>query len=231
LLEDVAAPGDRLGAMSGGTLTSGRRATLRAELLLSQPRPRGQRWLAALLVGSIAWGTSVARAEEIKPGGKAMVGGVLLGAEVVVIAESLIGIEPWWAYLLGGGLGAGAGSLLGYAGEESGSGGVAVGLLTLGALLVIPATIAVVHGTRYRPPKDELTSTQARTPRAPLAVAAPTRPHAFFSIDMQAPLRTPSVTLGVPTVQVRERVTAMEVAFFGAKQGAQFDVPVLDVRF
>src|SRR4051794_860844 len=66
--------------------------------------------IAALLACSMVTAYApAARAEEVSPTGKGMVGGGLLGAEVVTITESLIGIRNPWAYVIGGVVGAGGG--------------------------------------------------------------------------------------------------------------------------
>lgn len=91
-----------------------------------------------------------ARADEVPPTAKGIVGGALLGAEVVTITEGLIGVKPAWAYLVGGGLGAAAGGVGGYFVEQSVSDGVVpVAMLAGGLALVVPAIVISLNGMRY----------------------------------------------------------------------------------
>src|SRR5438270_12712780 len=50
----------------------------------------------------------------VTPTGKGIAGGILLGAEIVMIPEGAAGVDKWWAYLLGGVLGGAAGGVGGY---------------------------------------------------------------------------------------------------------------------
>src|SRR5579859_1494648 len=55
-----------------------------------------------------------ARADNVSPSGKGITGGGLLGAEVVTIIESLVGVRAGWAYVVGAVVGAGGGAAGGY---------------------------------------------------------------------------------------------------------------------
>ena len=93
-----------------------------------------------------------ARADEVSPTGKGIVGGGLLGAEAVTIVESLIGVRSGWAYVLGGVIGAGGGAVGGYFVEQNSSDGKApMYMLAGGMALVIPAIVLSLDATRYRP--------------------------------------------------------------------------------
>ncbi|HMI87635.1 MAG TPA: hypothetical protein VK550_26295, partial [Polyangiaceae bacterium] len=48
-------------------------------------------------------------AEEVPATGKGIVGGALLGGEVVMLVEAAFGVKSGWVYVLSGVLGAGAG--------------------------------------------------------------------------------------------------------------------------
>lgn len=165
-------------------------------------------------------------ADEVAPDAKGIIGGTLLGAEAVLIAEALLGVEPWWAYLLGGVAGGAGGATLGYFAEETGSGELAVGMLTAGMALAIPAAIAVVAGTKYRPP-DAPREDGARAHESQQARALPPLEQSGALVAIEGR----RVVLTVPAVQVRELYTRSQVAIFGAKQGTHVDVPVLNVRF
>src|SRR3974390_480039 len=68
-----------------------------------------------------------ARADDVSPTGKGIAGGVLLGAEVVTITESLVGVRAGWAYGVGALVGAAGGGVGGYFVEKGSSGGKAPG--------------------------------------------------------------------------------------------------------
>lgn len=91
-------------------------------------------------------------------------GGALLGSEVVVLGEALAHVDPVWAYLLGGGLGAAVGGYAGLLATEEANPDVSAYIVGAGALLLLP-TIVWVGNLRRHP-----------TPREPVSVP-PGRPH------------------------------------------------------
>jgi MFS family permease len=116
-------------------------------------RTRGALALSMLMTGGLfATFVPVAQADEVSPDGKGIVGGALLGAEVVTVTESLAGVRAGWAYGVFGGVGAVAGGLGGYFVERSSSDGQgAVYLLAGGMALIIPAVVLTLNATRYHP--------------------------------------------------------------------------------
>jgi len=92
--------------------------------------------------------------EKAKSGAKGTVGLALLGAETVLTVEALIGVKPWWGYVLGGGLGAIGGGVGGYFIDRMDKPAVSMGLLAGGLTLAVPATLAVLSATAYRPEKN-----------------------------------------------------------------------------
>lgn len=107
---------------------------------------------ATLAAGALLLRPSAARAEEVSPTGKGIVGGALLGGEVVVFAEALFGVRSTTAYLVGAGGGAVAGGIGGYFVEQGVSDGhVPAYLLAGGLALVIPAVVITLDQTRYLP--------------------------------------------------------------------------------
>lgn len=126
----------------------------------------------ALLVTAVLAGATAlfgpqrdARADEVSPTGKGIVGGALLGAEVVTITESLVGVRSGWAYVIGAVLGAGAGGAGGYFVEQGSSDGRApVYLLAGGLALVIPAVVLSLDATRFRPEEG---ATEDHAPTGP----------------------------------------------------------------
>jgi hypothetical protein len=106
--------------------------------------------------------TPEARADEVSPKGKGMVGGGLLGAEVVTITEAIIGVRNPIFYGIGAAVGAGGGVVGGYFVEQSSTDGrVPVYMLAGGLALVIPALVLTLNATRYRPRED---ATEDRAP-------------------------------------------------------------------
>ncbi|MGZ5662466.1 MAG: hypothetical protein ACXWG6_13955 [Usitatibacter sp.] len=109
--------------------------------------------LAAVAAGTVLLGSpSVAHAEEVSPTGKGVVGGALLGGEVVIFIEAIAGVRSGTAYLLGAGGGAVAGGVGGYFIEQSSSDGrVPAYMLAGGLALIIPALVVTLDQTRYLP--------------------------------------------------------------------------------
>jgi hypothetical protein len=108
----------------------------------------------ALLAGSP--GSARAQSAEASPsGGKGILGGALLGGEIVVATEAAFGVEPVWAYLVGAAAGAGAGGVAGYYLEQGSSSRPPTYLVAAGIALVVPAMIVVLNATQYRPPANQ----------------------------------------------------------------------------
>lgn len=108
--------------------------------------------LAALAAGAILAAPSTARAEEVTPTAKGVVGGALLGGEVVVFGEALFGVRSTAAYLIGAGAGAAAGGVGGYFVEQAvDDGRIPAYMLAGGLALLIPAIVVALDATRYLP--------------------------------------------------------------------------------
>ena len=93
-------------------------------------------------------------AEEVPATGKGIVGGALLGGELVMLVEAAFGVKSGWVYVLSGVLGAGAGGFGGSVLEKEADAKVSVYMLAGGMALVIPTTVAVLQATSYSPPED-----------------------------------------------------------------------------
>lgn len=106
--------------------------------------------------------TSPAHA-EISASPKGLIGGVLMGAELTVIGEAIVGVETEWMYLAGAGIGGAAGGVGGYFVDDSDSPGFSVALLVGGMALAIPALVLTLDATRRHWPEVE----QRRLPREP----------------------------------------------------------------
>jgi hypothetical protein len=106
---------------------------------------------AVAFIGLTAFSAS---AEEPVPTGQGVAGGALVGAEVTVLTEALVGVEPFWAYLLGGTLSAAAGGYAGYVAERDADPDVSAWLLGGGLALFIPTVIWVGNARETKSPVD-----------------------------------------------------------------------------
>jgi hypothetical protein len=109
--------------------------------------------LALLAAGTVFLGSPrAAQADDVPPDGKGIVGGALLGAEIVVFVEALAGVRNSTAYILGAAGGAIGGGLGGYAIETAvDDGRVPAYMLAGGLALIIPALVVTLDQTRYLP--------------------------------------------------------------------------------
>jgi hypothetical protein len=194
-----------------------------------------------------------ARADEVSPTGKGITGGALLGAEVVTIVESLVGVRSGWAYVIGAVLGAGGGAAGGYAVEHSSTDGkVPTYMLAGGLALVIPAIVLTLNATRYMPEEG---ASEDRTPVGPAAepgvpppAAAPANapppaaPAPQTSPPTPAPTPPPppqslldvvpgTLRLGVPVPSIIPVFSVAEQRQYGMKNDTELRMPVLHVVF
>ncbi|MEI7893915.1 MAG: hypothetical protein WCI05_12550 [Myxococcales bacterium] len=163
--------------------------------------PMGRlRWLAAvMLLFQVPLLPGVAQAQEVSPKGKGIAGGALLGAEVVTMVESFIGIRKGWLYVVGAVVGAGGGGVGGYFVEQASSDGRApVYMLAGGLALVIPALVLTLNATRYMP--DEMaTEDRAPTnapPADPVVPSPPKTPQSLLNVNDRG------LRLGMPVPSV-----------------------------
>ncbi len=218
----------------------------------------------AAATATILAGTSLiafapeAHAEEVNPRGKGIVGGSLLGAEVVTITESLIGLKEGWMYAVGAGAGAIGGGLGGWAIENASTDGrVPMYMLAGGLGLVIPAVVLMLNATRYKPSED---ATEDKAPVGPAAdpgkiggssvlgaepsPASPpagggaTTPPAPTPAPTPAPppqslfdLHGGAFRMGVPVPDVKPVYSARELKELGVPQQTMVRMPVLSVAF
>jgi len=129
-------------------------------------------FLATLTLATLCLASLTARAEEVSTTGKGIVGGSLLGAEIVLATEAAFKVKPAWAYLVGGVGGAAAGGVGGYFIEQDANPKTTMLMLAGGMALVIPTTVLVLSATAYEPPANY---TQDRAP-ADEPVAEPPQP-------------------------------------------------------
>jgi hypothetical protein len=215
---------------------------------------RDSRALAlSMLMGtsSLAVFIPTAQADEVSPNGKGIVGGALLGGEVVTITESLIGVRNGWAYLVGGGLGAAGGAVGGYFVERSSSDGQgATYMLAGGMILIIPAVVLTLNATRFRPsesatedkpppgiPPADPGSPGGSSLTGPGAAAAPAPPPppppapgptSLLDVGFAEEAR---LRFGLPVPEMRPMYSALEQKTYGLPQHAELRLPVFRLTF
>ncbi len=112
---------------------------------------------AAVAFGCATLAPSEARADEVSPDGKGIIGGALLGAEVVTLPMALFQVHSGAVYAIGGGVGAIGGGIGGYFLERasfSDNGRLPVYMLAGGLALIIPTTVLVLNAAAYRPSEN-----------------------------------------------------------------------------
>jgi len=117
------------------------------------------------------------------PEGSGVVGGALVGAELVVLSELALGAEATWAYTLGAGLGGIAGGYVGWELEQRVHGEVSMLLMTTGFGLLIPTIVWVGNSLEEEPSEARIGNSRLLGPAL-------------------VNLSEAGVTLGVPLVQV-----------------------------
>ena len=215
--------------------------------------------LAALVAGVVSV-PRTAHAEPVTPTAKGAVGGGLLGAEIVVFGEALVGVHKTAWYLIGAGVGAAGGAVGGYFIEQSVSDGrIPAYILAGGLAALIPAVVVALDATRYlpnegaredkpvvSPPSDpgkpggssvvgaEPTTTPSPSPdgTTPAPIPAP----GGGTAPVQAPQSlldfNDGFRMGVPVPQVRGLLGSAERARMGVdNRGTELRFPVVRVVF
>lgn len=208
---------------------------------------------AALACGAAALTAGDARADNVGHDAKGVVGGGLLGAEIVTITEGIAGARPWWAYLVGGVAGAAAGAVGGLFIEQaswSNDGRVPTYMLAGGLALIIPAVVLSLNATRYMPEEGATedrtptgpaaepgtpgggivtpaSSAPAPAPAAPPPAAAPTAPPPQSLLDVHEG----AFRMGVPVPEVRPTFSTREQLQYGMQAQTELRMPVLHVAF
>lgn len=144
---------------------------------------RASTWLAAASAAAlVSLAAPDASAQEAAAGnpvsgdGKGIVGGGLLGAEVVTITMGIAGVEDGWPYFVFGGLGAVGGALGGFAVEQADPPAEAPLFMLAGGLtLIVPALVISLNAVSEDDPVDELPASDGERaePPQPGAPAAP----------------------------------------------------------
>ena len=178
-------------------------------------------FLGTLLLATLMLAPHAAHADDVSSTGKGVVGGSLLGAEIVLATEAAFKVKPGWAYLVGGVGGAAAGGIGGYFIEQEASSKTTMLMLAGGMALVIPTTVAVLSATAYEPPSsytqdrapsDEPVAEPPQPSGAPTPAPAPatTSPSgneviAPPAVESQPPVVTPPSDKPAPTGSLPKR--------------------------
>ncbi|WP_234022820.1 hypothetical protein [Sorangium cellulosum] len=182
--------------------------------------------------------------DRVSVDGKGIVGGALLGGEVVMLTMGAIGVERAWPYLVFGGVGAVGGGVAGYfieAAEPAPE--VPLYMLAGGMALVIPTLVVTLNATAYKPPATDQSEPIRNEP-----AAEPPQPgiNVQLTTDAASVLRrlgtdapgvglvdlAPSqVAVGVPALSVAPLYSHDEMFKFGVAQGYQVRVPVFRASF
>jgi hypothetical protein len=112
--------------------------------------------LAASLSLALTASSGIARAADDTASGQGITGGALVATELVVLAETAAGVEPLWAYVLGGAAGAAAGGFAGHLVEENAVAEASAFLLGGGLALLIPTVVWVNNAHQRRPEHEPL---------------------------------------------------------------------------
>lgn len=206
-------------------------------------------FLSALALGTSALvvGSEEARAEgPVVSTGKGIVGGALLGGEVVTLTMGIIGIQKGWPYFVFGAVGAVGGGIGGYFVEGSAPVEVPLYMLAGGMALVIPAVVVSLNATAYKPPEgfgdDPVDNEPANEPPSPDGTTKriisknrakqrgarwepPHIPMALFDVYQG------KMAVSLPPVDVRPLFSPAERAMFGVERGHEVRVPVLRAMF
>ena len=155
--------------------------------------------------------------DNVSTTGKGIVGGGLLGAEIVLATEAAFKVQPAWAYLVGGVGGAAAGSVGGYFIEQEANPKTTMLMLAGGMALIIPTTVAVLSATAYeppasytqdRPPTDEPVAEPPQPTGAPTPTPTPTTTSPSgneVTAPPPAPVVSPPATTPAPTGSLPKR--------------------------
>jgi hypothetical protein len=182
--------------------------------------------LSALLVSNAAF------ADEVSPKGKGIAGGALLGAEVAVMTEAIIGLDnPWW-YAAGVAGGAGGGAVGGYYIEKGGSAGLPVAMLVAGMALFIPTCIVYLDATDESgmPVESEPVPPADQARLGPALVQA-TLAHSTLLPSTLLPSTQAAVTLRVPSIEISETRVSEELRSLGVTEHTEVNVALFGGTF
>lgn len=195
----------------------------------------------------------VAPDEDVKAEWVGVSGGVLVGAELVLAIEALIGVEETWAWVVFPILGAAGGGVGGYFLEKAAPEG-AVALLVSGMAFLIPTAVAVSASTAYDPeaegavkdttgdgaysfelpptgeePLGEDTSTDVESRPDEVPEGAPAVPPEDVEPE-PPPAESPAPETPSPEQQRIRHLSSGSLFHVSSDLDAGFGVPAIDVR-
>ncbi|MBK8258301.1 MAG: hypothetical protein IPK82_37240 [Polyangiaceae bacterium] len=211
-------------------------------------RSRWPVWVAAAAASAaVVLAPEVAAAQGAPATGdaKGVVGGALLGAEVVDLTLGIIGINRGWPYLVFGALGAAGGGVGGYFVEQETRDAPEVPLYMLagGMALVIPTIVVSLNATMYKPPEGTVTTVEpANNAPAPAPGSVQPPPPTQSHRRTVTPPRTRltmsivgvsegQLALSAPAVEVRPLYSQREMFQYGVTQGTEVRVPIFSASF
>jgi hypothetical protein len=215
-------------------------------------KAQGALLATALLTSSLSLSRPAAAVGVDEPASrpKGTIGGALIGAEAVTLSMAAFGVEPAWAYLVGGGVGAVGGGVGGYFLEDAVDARASMLILAAGMVLVVPTTVVVLNATAYQPPADyvqDQAPVPEATPGTPGEVPAATAPAVTGSATSRGRTaqrlhlrpRLPSLvgmdegtwTLGVPALALVDVYSPELRRTYDVPQLTELRVPVLAMRF
>ncbi|MCH2108853.1 MAG: hypothetical protein MK135_05955 [Polyangiaceae bacterium] len=170
---------------------------------------------------------------EVKTGAKGVIGGLLVGAELVVGVEALIGLDQWWAYAAGAGAGAVAGGIGGYyIGKASTP--AATGMLISGIILSIPATVFTLQAISYKVPSDA-TTTAFHLPEGERTLMDQSQ---FQALQIQRPVGaallnhdSEKLNIKMPTISIDQVYSIEEQSIHGVASLTDYQMSLLSLQF
>ncbi len=191
--------------------------------------------------------------------GKGIAGGVLLGAEVVTMVESIAGLRGAGWYIAGALVGGAGGGVGGYFVEKKTTDGRAPTYMMAGGMaLLIPALVLTLNANRYRPtepttednaptntpPADPGTTggkSASRSNRRDRQEKRANPVHEVNRVMARAPeavvhpnlvnVNEGKFRVGIPMPNVVPVFTDTERQQYGVKQATEVKMPVVNVRF
>lgn len=195
--------------------------------------------VAATVAAAALLAPAEARAEgPVSGDGKGIVGGALLGGEVVTITMGAIGVEKGWPYFVFGGLGAVGGGVGGFFIEDNVSDAeVPVYMLAGGMALLIPSVVIALNATSYQSPEADEAPAEPAAPPGTVGGSV-----SVSQADEAAPPPAPpphsavavadgSVAFTLPAPEVRPIYSKREIAQYGVEQRHELRFPVLSASF
>ena len=197
---------------------------------------------------ALAGSPSDARADgPVTATGKGIVGGALLGGEVVCITMGAIGVNRGWPYFVFGGLGAVGGGIGGYFVEQASTPEPSLYMLAGGMALIIPTLVVSLNATAYKPPETDQVQNEPANNKPVLDTPAPGAP--VTSRDVKKPARVASrpvmphiplsvldiykgnLALGIPALELRPLYSSAEMWKYGVSQGSEVRLPLFQTMF